>query len=678
MDISNDELVIDHLLKLNEFYPYGSDITILNNYYIKSVRKEIEDPQTGDIKQVWTKDYMVIVYRDNETGKKDHYIIEEPGYLYYLANKDKKWIHVFDEKDNTPYPEYFTEKDNVVSLVTKYKNLEKDIFEKLGLIEEFKILKANGDWKGIKSIHKDPRVYMSDMQIENHWRFLFSRKYKNSTFTLHKSFFDIEVDGKYQSGDFPQLGECPINAISYFDDKYNKVTTFLLRDSRNPLIEEFERSVSPELFNEFYNFIVDTVGGNAKARKYNLPGLQFELLFFDKEIDMVKSFFKLVHTLKPDFCEGYNMSTFDMAYIIQRIIVLGYIPTDIMCDDTYPDYAKTVFHYIDEKDRNQLNKRTDFTVISGDVVWIDQLLQFAQKRSAKYGSFNSFKLDDIGQSVAGVRKLDYHHITHNIAELPYLDYKTFVIYNIIDTVAQHCIEFKCKDLEYLFNKCLINNTIYAKAHRQTVYLINRFISEYDKKGYVIGNNMNKDNPEPDKYPGALVGDPKLVGDYSKLYINGQPCMIFDNIIDEDYKALYPSDDMQGNMAPNTQIGLIEMNNQVWSNENILKDPDYWRAGEFVDNLVCQNIIMVANRWLSLASFKEFVLQDLIEYAAANNIDLTTFNKVFELKFLPFEYLNDLKQDPFEYGELKVNPFIEDGNIFKDKYQDFVDKIKERL
>ena len=191
-------------IKLIDNYPDGSDLTIVNNYYIKSYPKEVVDPQSGDVKQVWTKDYMVIVYRDNNTGVKKHQIIKEPKYMYYLAKPNKRYPHVFDETNNTPYPEYFTDKDSVIPHIVKYKDLEKDIFENLGLQEEYNILKANGDWKAIKSIHKDPRVFTSDMNIEDHYRFLFGRKYTNNTFTLHKAFFDIEVDGKYQSGDFPE------------------------------------------------------------------------------------------------------------------------------------------------------------------------------------------------------------------------------------------------------------------------------------------------------------------------------------------------------------------------------------------------------------------------------------------------------------------------------------------
>ena len=664
---------------LQDDNPVGSDFTILNNYYIRSYKVSKEDPETGELKDTWTKDYMVIVYKNNQTGQKHHHIICEPEYMYYLANPDKKWPHIFNENDNTPYPEYFTTKDSVHPVVTKYKNLEKDIFEKLDLKEEYKFLKTNGDWKGIRDIHKDPRVFMSDVAIEDHYRFLFSRKFKNNIFTLHKSYFDIEVDGINMAGNFPELGECPINCISYFDDKYNKVFTFILNNPKNPLIEEFRKSISQELFNEFREFIIDTVGGLKNAKRYNLINLDFQLYFFDREIDLLAGFFNLVHEIKPDFCEGYNMSTFDMAYIIQRIINLDYDPTEIMCDRSYPKEAKMVYHFIDQKNKNLLNKRTDFTLISGDVVWIDQLLQFAQKRSAKYGSFDSFKLDDIGNMIAGVKKLDYHHITNKIEELPYLNFKIFVIYNIMDTVVQHCIENKSKDLEYIFNKCLINNTCYAKGHRQTVYLINRFISEYDKNGFVIGNNMNKDNEKPEKYAGALVGDPILVDDYSKLIINGQPCMIFDNVVDADYKALYPSADMQGNMAPNTQIGAIEIKDKSWEGENKLQDENYWRASEFVDNLTSDNIIIFANRWLSLANIQEF-LSDLEEYLKNNNLQLSNYERIFD-------YMKDNKVFPFEYRESKLeSPWIEDiDNKLESPWidiekpmQDFYNKLRNKI
>ena len=63
-------------------YPLGSDITIMNASYHKSVKDELT--------QKWNKDYINIVYKDNKTGKKDHQIIYEPDYIYY---KLKDGVH---------------------------------------------------------------------------------------------------------------------------------------------------------------------------------------------------------------------------------------------------------------------------------------------------------------------------------------------------------------------------------------------------------------------------------------------------------------------------------------------------------------------------------------------------------------------------------------------------------
>ena len=673
---------------LIEGYPEGSDLTLINCFYIKP-QKEIVYDNNGYEREQWTKDYMVIIYKDNKNGTKGHYIIKEPEYHYYIAKPDKKWVHLFDESNNTPYPQYFAEKEDLIPVTTKYRNLEKDIFTKLGLASEFSVLKANGDRDSIRSIHKDQRIFMSDCSIEDHYRFLFSKEYTNSPINIHKGFFDIEVDSRYIAGDFPELGEAPVNCISYMDDKFNSVHSFILRNKNNPLIEEFEKQVSDKLINDFRNFIIDAVGGKKKAKGFNLDNLQINLHFYDSEIKLISEFFETVHKMSPDFCLGYNMSNFDMPYLIQRIINLDYNPLDIIPDKSFPREARSVYHFIDQKNANNLNKRTDFTNISGHEVWIDQLIQFASKRSAKYGSFTSFKLDDIAYATAGIRKLDYHHITTNIAELPYLNFYTFVLYNIMDTICQHCIEWNAKDMDYLFNKCIQNNTTYAKAHRQTVYLINRFITEYDKKGYVIGNNMNTDNEKPDKFQGALVGNPKKISNYSLISINGIPVMISDNNIDEDFKALYPSIAMQNNTAPNTQIGMIDMPEQVYDNENADANEDeddeeekgkYSRSGEMLENYMCRNMIIFANRYFKLASFRQFIEEDLPEYIAISNsvVDLRDNVVNAERSIFPFIYVVDNKVDPFvETITNKQTPFVFTSPTEEDT-QRYIDIIKGRI
>ena len=329
------------------------------------------------------------------------------------------------------------------------------------------------------------------------------------------------------------MGECPINAIAYLDNSNDVIHSFLLRDNRNPQIDELEQKLQTGEFGyrQIREFITQAIGGHGKLKYYKLNKTEIKVHFYDEEIELLKDFFATVHYYKPDFILGWNSSGFDLQYIMARIQILGYIPADIMCDQSWN--FRVVKHYIDQKNLSVLPERGDYTFISGHTVWIDQMIQYASRRKAKYGSINSFKLDDTGARVAKVKKLDYSHITHDLALLPWLDYITFFLYNIFDTIVQKCIEQKNEDIEYLFAKCVINNTSYRRGHRQTVYLINRMIDEFDKMGYIMGNNVNKWNDEPDKFEGALVHDPIKTNSYAKMILNGIPVFIVDNLQDFD-------------------------------------------------------------------------------------------------------------------------------------------------
>ena len=333
--------------------------------------------------------------------------------------------------------------------------------------------------------------------------------------------------------DFVEMGECQINCVTYLDLSGNGVYTFILRNSDNPLIAEFEKEIEDKKFgyNEIKEFVIDAVGGQEQAEKYKILDFTYKLRFFDEEIQLIQDLFLTMHKTSPDFILGWNSSAFDLQYIIARCIVLGYDPADILCDQSYE--VKVVKNYIDHRNINETPERGDFTYISGLFVFIDQMIQYASRRKAKFGSMTSLRLDDIGLKEAKVRKLDYHHITKSILELPWLDFKTFVLYNIMDVIVQHCIEFQTQDLEYLFAKCIVNNTVYKKGHRQSVYLINRFAAEWYKKGYIIGTNNNRWNEKGTKFLGAIVGNPVLTDTFSKLKINGRPIWVCDNLIDFD-------------------------------------------------------------------------------------------------------------------------------------------------
>lgn len=709
--------------------PIGSDITIMNCMY-QSSRK---DEETG----TWSPDFIAIVYKDNTTGKKDHIIIEKPVYRFYILN------------ENVPanYNRLFIEEDKLRMYEVPYKKLNKELADALGRSDEYKdnmlIEDRQARNRAMSEFHKDPRVFNSDQSIEDQYRMIFGRYYKNSVTKLYKSFFDIEVDSRYLvTSDFPtpEKAECPINAIAFLDERNNIVNSYLLRDDNNPLIAEFENDyISGKYGSKYiYDFVQDAVGGWKQMKRNKLDQLEFRLYFFDNEFELLVAFFSKIYEYDPDFIEGWNSSGFDIAYIIKRLYVLGADYEEYMSDPNWE--IPFVKHYIDTKNLNEFAERGDYTKIACNTVWLDQMIQFCSRRKAKMGSFTSFKLDDIAQLTAKVRKYDYSDITNDLGELPYLNYRIFVLYNIIDVISAKCIENHTQDLEYIFAKCINNCTSYNKGHRQTVYLINRMRKEwYDLPDrFIFGNNVNKQNRKPEKFQGALVEDPLTVSDYAKLKtINGNTVMLSDNDVDFDFKSLYPSLILEYNTAPHTQIGRIDIWNtwkvkyhppigeditryingediicyikdpgvakefpwteiddkkvpkmvklyqdkectqfiyevpyneeyfetlsyeKYYKEENFYGNDKYSRGGDFIEDLVTDNPIILMHRWFSFANIREF----LIDWNLYNQECLKTYSRhgnYGRFNYIP-EECRVLESPLYDIGPKKEVPFYFPNN-----------------
>ena len=572
-------------------YPEGYDLTLMNTVY----RYPRKNEETGK----WDDGSIDLVVKDNHTGKKFVRTIANPTYRFYMAKDDVKIEHNL----------FFIEKDKTDEIEVPYKDLNKCIAELTNNEDFYYENIKSGNRRANENLHLHPRVFLSDMNIEDHYMFRFSNEYKNSIIPVTKAFFDIEADTINMMGDFPEMGECPINAVSLINESNNMVYIFLLRNSRNPLIEQFEKSIGPGLIKELKEFITDAVGGWKQAVRFGIDKLNFSFLMYneDEEIKLIQDLFGAINTLQPDFVLAWNMA-FDVPYIIQRIINLGYNPADIMC---HPDFAhKEAVYYVDQLHKDVYAERGDFARISSYSVYLDQMIQYASRRKGQSAEI-SYGLDAIGSKVAKVKKLDYKNITTNLGELPYKDYKTFVFYNIMDTIVQKCIEKKTGDIDFVFNKSLSNNTRYSKCHRQTVYLANRTAAHFYKLGFILGNNINKTN-QPEHYAGAFVADPLKTSSYSKMKIFGIPINVYDNLNDFDYARLYPSITQEFNMAPNTQIGKVTFPNQIDPNEHKFPREGWERQSQYMEDLQSGVYLEFAHRWLGLASYDE-LLEDIAEF-----------------------------------------------------------------
>lgn len=645
---------------LLEQYKDGTDLTIMNVFY---------QYPTKDCDGYKVEDFIAVVYKDNTTGKKHHEIIKSPSYTFYKTkdnlNLGKNHLYYKGNSEELGYNHLFFLLENLEEVTCPYNKLEKKIAEITDQTEIYNNNISCGNRYDNKKLHVDPNIFFSDMDIKNYYRFLFSQRFQNNINKISKSFFDIEVDSRTMAGEFVELGECPINAIAFHDESNDIIISYLLRNPENPLIEEFENDIKDGKFGQkqIHDFVEENIGGWKQMIRYKLDKTKFEIKFFDDELTLIYSFFQQVHTYQPDFIEGWNSSAFDIAYIIERIKVLGAEPADIMCDPTWE--IRIVKNYVDKRNINLPAERGDYCIIAGNTVWLDQYIHFASRRKNKIGSFTSFKLDDIGHDTANVNKLDYHHITNDLAMLPYLNYIIFYLYNVFDVIVQKCIEIKSKDLEYLFAKSIVNNTNYEKVHRQTIYLINRTSNVFYKNGYIIGNNANKWNEKPDKFLGAVVPDPTLTTDDAKIKLNGVPIMVCNNLQDYDYKSLYPYTMLEFGIAPNTLIGYINIPNKVYSGENSTLNPKYSRGGEFIENLVCDNIVEFCKRWFNLAGIMEF-LEDWKEYNSKFHTSYSRFNYDRDINYhdgsiyiTPIKDISDIKKESPIIFNINKNPI----NIF---------------
>ena len=639
-EVMNDNFIID--------CPPGHNLSLLNTIY--------HYPQKIDGK--WTGGAIDLIIKDNVSNDKFLHTIENPKYEYYMLN------------GNIETPTYsleYADINDCKRIIVPFNQLQKDIMERLGMIDTFYNNCKSGNRQANKTIcNTNPAVLLSDMDIEDNVRFQFSNIYENGYTKPTKSYLDIEADTINCKGDFVELGECPINAVSFIDDKTLVIHSFLLRNPDNPLIDEFEKNTkTPTLTLQLKQFLIDAVGGPEQAKRYKIDKMTCEFHFYDEEdeIIMLKHLFNYINNLKPDLVLAWNMA-FDIPYIIQRIIELGYNPKDILCS---PDFRyKECSYFIDERNQFNYEERNDFAKISSYSVYTDQMIHFASRRKGQ-AAIASYKLDYIGQMVCGVKKLDYSHITKKVAELPYKDYKTFVFYNIMDTIVHYCIETKVNDLDSAYNNVLVNNTRWSKVYRQTVYLKNRAAKSYYNYGLICGNNVNQNTPKV-SFPGAFVASPLLNSDYSKMEIkcneinsgisknnntnegieNGTSIFlpVYDNLQDQDFTALYPSIASEDNMSRTTLIGHINIPDKVYEYENRFhRDEIKWRReAQFTDELQSHCWLDFFNHWFHFASYEE-MYDDIVEYySTVRHPDgLLTYHD-----FDNVQINKDMKKDPFVF------------------------------
>ena len=605
-------------------YEPGYDLTIMNVFY----RYARKDEETGER----YPDYAIIVYRDNISGKKKTETIYEPEYTWYLAKPE---IQV------GPHT-HFLNKDQVIPITCKYNEITRSIAKETGNLDLYMENIRNGEYKLNKAFFLHPRAFSADLPIKNYLRIQFAETYLNPVIKTTTMFFDTEADIINALSDNISIGESPTNMISAYFTGNNTMYTLALRNPKNPQIAKLEHELAgiKNLNKEFHKHLLEQIESKERIEKFGLKNAKIHIGFFDTEIEMIATFFDLIRRLNPDFLTAWNLFGYDLPQLVERIRVNGYNPIEIICDKRIQPQFCDIF--IDERNKMKPEERTDFADISLMTSIQDQEIIYASRRKGQ-GAIESYALESVGSKEAGVHKSDYHMITTNIAKLPWLRYDVFFWYNVADVVAQVCIDAVTEDFAFMFNNVIEMNTPYEKIFRQTNYLWTKGMDFYkNHEDVIMGDNHNRFGQKPkEKFPGAFVASPLLLSDKNKVKINGRPIMKFLNANDFDYKALYPSLLREFNMAPHTQVGMVQFDNPPF------QDPPYLKlgaGGTFNENLASYNFIEFAHRWANLANVDE-ILEDIDEYFSSYRTPLYkgNGNLPYDQKYKIVAYYKDKRK-----------------------------------
>ena len=578
-------------------YSEGANLTIMNAFY----RRPTKDPATGK----WEPDYIVIVYKDNDTGKKDMVRIPKPSYTYYILKSD------------VPTPDHnchFAPIEDVDPITVPYRDVLRSIAENTGNLDLFETNRRNNDYRANQLFMLHPRVFGADMPILAFYRTMFNKLYANPVTPITIAYFDIEADVLETENENIVYGRDVINMISMYFNGNKTMYNFILRNPKNPQIEEMEKDMEKDFDKykqEFIDLIKVKLNSQEKIVKYGLDNIKLSVGFFDSEIDMIATFFACVNELQPDIAVAYNMA-YDMQQLIARIQYHGLDPIDIICNTKYMDKKFCFCEYYSDADKEpKFEERCDRADICSLTTYLDQLIIYASRRKGQ-SAIASFELNYVGGYECGVTKLDYHDISPSIGKFPYINFKMFWLYNLTDVIVQVCLEEQTSDIKYVFNNVIEMNTPYQKIFRQTVYLADKATEYYrEAEGVVIGNNANKFGSPPDKkFPGAFVAPPNLLTNRNKLRtLSGFIIDKFNNGNDFDYKRLYPSLLQYFNMAPNTQVGMIDIANPPFrDDDSLMLEP----GGTFVENLASYNYIEFCHRWLNMGRVED-CYSDIKEY-----------------------------------------------------------------
>ena len=251
----------------------------------------------------------------------------------------------------------------------------------------------------------------------------------------------------------------------------------------------------------------------------------FEYVECANEVELLKQCLKFWKIANPDIITGWNIETFDMPYLVNRI---RRVLSEEWANELSP------WGIVKDKTIFGANGREEFVV---DILGVSNLDYLNLYKKFTYTKHESYKLDFIANHVLEKKKLENPYETFK--EFYTKDWQLFVEYNVIDVELVDQLEDRMKLIELIITmaydaKCNFSD-IFSAVRTWDCILYNHLWQQ----NIVV---QQKVSHEARKIEGAYVKEP-----VAKKY---------DWVVSFDAASLYPSIIMSYNMSPETLVSSM--------------------------------------------------------------------------------------------------------------------------
>lgn len=274
----------------------------------------------------------------------------------------------------------------------------------------------------------------------------------------------------------------------------------------------------------------------------------------EPEHEMLQYFFEVLVPKMP-VITGWNFVSYDWTFLVNRYRNLGFKP-----ETSSP--TKNLFKVFN----------TDYELPTHRLV-IDYMELYKKwDTSVKVKENNS--LDWVSNQLLGTKKVSYTDEAgiDNLQDLYEKKYAKYVFYNIVDTILVELIHEKMQYINIAFSianlaKIRLCDFSYKNLNTTLVQTEGFLRNEFrEKKNIVLC--MDYDNTDDDSIPGGYVKPPnKGMNEYVACF---------------DFASLYPTTQIQFNIAPENFKGFVMKDNPTKANfDGVINDV-------LEDDIICRN------------------------------------------------------------------------------------------